>query len=201
MKQIHHYKRTFWGVRGVDSHFTNPQHSVCAHYCLIYRLCLVCQRGRHTEWMEMAIWRWKVMFWGVLGSSKRVQSVAELWMIRDETKWSLVRRQSTEPFSLVFSYSCLLHPFPCSGDDLIRDFIPNSDCWRWLPVDTWPRKNWICPVPGLLSDPGGNLVTPSRNDGIELNHPSSTVLHTAWIPHYKWQFYLLASYGDYRWDW
>jgi len=48
------------------------------------------------------------MLWGVLGSSKRVWSVAELWMIGDKMEWSFVRRQSTESFSLVFGYGCVL---------------------------------------------------------------------------------------------
>ena len=57
-----------------------------------------------------------------------MQSVAEWWMIGGEMEWSFVRRQRTEPFSLVFGYGCLLHPSPYSGDDLVRDFVPNSDC-------------------------------------------------------------------------
>jgi len=76
----------------------------------------------------MAIWRWKMMLWGVLGSSERVRSVAEWWMIRDETEQSFVRRQRNESFSLVFGYGCLLHPSLYSRDDLIHDFVPNSDC-------------------------------------------------------------------------
>ena len=69
-----------------------------------------------------------MMLWGVLGSSERVQSVAEQWMIRGEAERSFVRRQRTEPFSLVSGYGCLLRPFLYSGDDLVRGFVPNSDC-------------------------------------------------------------------------
>jgi len=69
-----------------------------------------------------------MMFWGVLGSSKKVRSVAERWMIGGEMEQSFVRRQRTEPFFLVFGYGCLLRPSPYSGDDLVHDFIPNSDC-------------------------------------------------------------------------
>jgi len=141
------------------------------------------------------------MLWGVLGSSERVRSVEELWMIGGEMEWSFVRRQSTEPFSLVFSYGCLLHPSPCFRDDLIYDFVSNNNCRRWLPVDTWHGKNWVCPVPGLLSDPGGDLVTLGRNDSIELNHPSLTVLCTTWIPHCTSRSYLLASYRGCWWGW
>ena len=76
----------------------------------------------------MAIWRWKMMLLGVLGSSEKVQSVAELWMIGGEMEQSFVRRQRTELFFLVFGYGCLLCPFLYSGDDLVRDFVPNSNC-------------------------------------------------------------------------
>jgi len=68
------------------------------------------------------------MLWGVLESSERVWSVAELWMIRDETGRSFLRRQHTESFSLVFGYGCLLHSSPYSRDSLVCDFVPNSDC-------------------------------------------------------------------------
>jgi len=64
------------------------------------------------------------MLWGVLESSKRVQSVAELWMIGGETERSFVRRQCTESFSLVFGDSCLLRPSLYSGDNLVHDFVP-----------------------------------------------------------------------------
>jgi len=57
-----------------------------------------------------------------------VQSVAELWMIEDETEQSLARRQSTEPFSLVFGDDCLLPLSPYCRNDLVRDFVPSSDC-------------------------------------------------------------------------
>jgi len=68
------------------------------------------------------------MFWGFLGSSERVQSVAELWIIADKMEQSLVRRQSTELFSLVFGYGCLLRSSLCSRDNLVCNFVPNSDC-------------------------------------------------------------------------
>jgi len=68
------------------------------------------------------------MLWGVFESSERVRSVAEQWIIGGEKEQSFVRRQRTEPFSLVFGYGCLLRPFPYSGDDLVCDFVPNSDC-------------------------------------------------------------------------
>ena len=67
---------------------------------------------------------------GVLGNSEKAQSMADLWMIRDETEQSFVRRQSTELFSLVFGGSCLLLPSPCSRDDLTHEFISSSDCQR-----------------------------------------------------------------------
>jgi len=59
-----------------------------------------------------------------------MQSVVELWMIGGETEQSFMRRQRTELFSLVFGYGCLLRPSPYSGDNLICDFIPNSNCRR-----------------------------------------------------------------------
>jgi len=80
--------------------------------------------------MEMAIWQWKMMLWGVLGSSERVWSVAELWMIEGKTEWNFVRRQRTELFSLAFGYGCLLRSSPYSGDDLVCNFVPNSNCQR-----------------------------------------------------------------------
>ena len=127
--------------------------------------------------------------------------VTELWITGDEMEQSFVRRQSTEPFYPAFSGDCLLPPSPYCGNDLVRDFVSSSDCWRWLPVDTWYGRRWVFPVPCLLSGPGGDLAVPGRSDGIELYHSSSTVLHTAWIPHYKWQFYLLALYEGCQWDW
>ena len=54
--------------------------------------------------------------------------VAESWMTRDETERSLARRQSTESFYPVFGGDCLLPPSPYCGNDLVRDFVPNSDC-------------------------------------------------------------------------
>ena len=65
---------------------------------------------------------------GVLGNSEKAQSMADLWMIRDETEQSFVRRQSTEPFYPVFSGDCLLPPSLYCKSDLIRNFIPSSDC-------------------------------------------------------------------------
>ena len=49
-------------------------------------------------------------------------------MIRNEVEWSFVRRLSTESFSLVFSDDCLQLPSLCYGDDLVRSFVPNSNC-------------------------------------------------------------------------
>ena len=69
-----------------------------------------------------------MMVWGVLGNIERVQFVAELWMTRDKMEQSFVRRWSTEPFSLVFGGSCLLPSSLCSGDDLVCNFVPSSDC-------------------------------------------------------------------------
>jgi len=51
-------------------------------------------------------------------------------MTVDETERSFVRRQRTEPFSLVSGYGCLLRPFPYSGDDLVCGFVPNINCRR-----------------------------------------------------------------------
>jgi len=51
-------------------------------------------------------------------------------MIGDEMERSFVRRQRSRSFSLVFSYGYLLRPFPYSGNDLVRSFVPNSDCRR-----------------------------------------------------------------------
>ena len=68
------------------------------------------------------------MIWGILGNSKRVRSVADVWMTRDETEWSFARRQSTEPFYSVFSGDCLLSPSPYCGNNFICDFVPSSDC-------------------------------------------------------------------------
>ena len=53
--------------------------------------------------------------------------MVELWMTGNEMEQSFVRRWSTEPFSPVFGGGCLLPLSPCSGDDLICDFIPSSD--------------------------------------------------------------------------
>jgi len=68
-----------------------------------------------------------MMVWGVLGNFKRAQFVVKLWMTGNETEQSFVRRQSTKPFSLVFSNGNLLPLFPCSRDDLVRDFIHSND--------------------------------------------------------------------------
>jgi len=122
-------------------------------------------------------------------------------MTGDKTEQSFARRRSTEPFYPVFGGDCLLPPSPYCGNDLVCNFVPSSNCRRWLPVDVWHGRRWVFPIPGLLSGPGGDLAVPGKSDGIELYHPSSTVLHTAWIPHCKWKFYLLASYRDCRWDW
>ena len=71
-----------------------------------------------------------MMFWGVLGSFERVQFMAELWMIGNEAERSFARRLSTESFSLVFGDDYLQLPSLCYRDDLVRGFIPNSDCQR-----------------------------------------------------------------------
>jgi len=76
----------------------------------------------------MAIWRWKVMFWGVFGSSERARFVAELWVFGNEAEQSLARRPSTESSSLIFGDDCLQLPFLCYGADLVRGFVPNNDC-------------------------------------------------------------------------
>jgi len=56
--------------------------------------------------------------------------VVELWIIGGEMEQSFVRRQRTEPFFLVFGYGCLLRPSPYSRDNLVRDFVPNSNCQK-----------------------------------------------------------------------
>jgi len=67
------------------------------------------------------------MIWGVSGNSERAQSVADLWLTGDKTERSL-RKQSTEPFSLVFSDGCLLSPSLYCGNGYICSFVPSSDC-------------------------------------------------------------------------
>ena len=101
-------------------------------------------------------------------------------MTGDKTEQSFVRRRSTEPFYSVFGGNYLLPPSLYYRNDLVRDFVPSSNCQRWLPVDTWHRRRWIFPVPCLLSGPEGDLAVPDKSDGIELYHPSSIVLCTAW---------------------
>ena len=71
-----------------------------------------------------------MVIWRVLGNSGIVQFVAELWMTGDETEQSFARRQSTELFYSAFSGDCLLPPSPYCGNDLVRDFVPSSDCQR-----------------------------------------------------------------------
>jgi len=68
--------------------------------------------------------------WEVSGNSERAWSMVDLWMTGDEMEQSFVRRQSTEPFFPVFSCSCLLSPFPYSGDNLVHGFIPSGNCQR-----------------------------------------------------------------------
>ena len=142
-----------------------------------------------------------MIIWGVSGNSKRVQSVVDLWLTGDATEQSFVRRQSTEPFSLVFGDGCLLPPSLYYGNDLICGFVPSSDCRKWLPVGIWHKRKWVFLVPSLLSDSGGDLTVSNRTDGIELYYPSSTVLRTTWILHCKWQSYFLASCRGCQWDW
>ena len=76
----------------------------------------------------MVIWRWKVMFWRVLGNFERAQFVAELWVFGNKAERSLARRLSTESSFLIFGDDCLQLPFPYYGDDLVRGFVPNNDC-------------------------------------------------------------------------
>ena len=54
--------------------------------------------------------------------------MADLWLTRDKMEQSFARRQSTEPFSLVFGGGCLLPPSPYCRNNLVRGFIPSSDC-------------------------------------------------------------------------
>ena len=54
--------------------------------------------------------------------------MVDLWLTGDATEQSFVRRQSTEPFSLVFGDGCLLPSSPYYGNDLIHGFVPSSDC-------------------------------------------------------------------------
>ena len=49
-------------------------------------------------------------------------------MTGDETEWSFARKQSTEPFYPVFGGDCLLPSSLYCKSDLIRNFIPSSDC-------------------------------------------------------------------------
>ena len=56
--------------------------------------------------------------------------MADLRMIRGETKQSFVRRRSTEPFSLVFGDGCLLLPSLHYGDDLVCGSISSNDCQK-----------------------------------------------------------------------
>jgi len=48
----------------------------------------------------------------------------------------------------------------------------------WAPELRVRGSLTVFPVPCLLSGPGGDLAVPSRSNGIELYHPSSTVLRT-----------------------
>jgi len=56
--------------------------------------------------------------------------VAELWMTGDEMEQSFARRRSTESFYPVFGGDYLLPPSSYCESDLIRDFVPSSDCRR-----------------------------------------------------------------------
>ena len=69
-----------------------------------------------------------MVVWRVFGNSKMARFVAESWMTRDETEQSFARRQSTKSFYPVFGGDCLLPPSPYYGNDLVRDFVPSSDC-------------------------------------------------------------------------
>jgi len=51
-------------------------------------------------------------------------------MTEDETGRSFARRWSTESFYPVFGGDYLLPPSLYCGSDLIRDFVPSSDCRR-----------------------------------------------------------------------
>jgi len=46
MKQIHHYERTFWGVRGVGSRSTNPQQNC---YGKSFVECAYCKDGHNRS--------------------------------------------------------------------------------------------------------------------------------------------------------
>jgi len=69
--------------------------------------------------------------------------MVDLWMIGDETEQSFVRRQSTEPFSLVFSSGYLLplsqtsfgHISISSSMILTVSMAPKSP-WKDLSIDT-----------------------------------------------------------------
>ena len=69
------------------------------------------------------------MIWGFLGNSERAWSVVDLWLTRNEMEQSL-RRQSTEPFSLVFSDGCLLPPLLYCGNGLVCGFVSSSNYRR-----------------------------------------------------------------------
>ena len=68
------------------------------------------------------------MILGVSGNSKRARSVADLWLTKGKREQSFVRRQSTEPLSLVFSSGYLPLPSPCFGDNLVHSFVSSNNC-------------------------------------------------------------------------
>ena len=51
-------------------------------------------------------------------------------MTGDKMEQSFVRRQRTELFYPVFGGDCLLPPSSYCRNDLVRDFVPSSDCRR-----------------------------------------------------------------------
>ena len=51
-------------------------------------------------------------------------------MTGDKTEWRFARRQSTEPFYLVFGSDCLLSPSLYCRNNLICNFVPSSHCRR-----------------------------------------------------------------------
>ena len=51
-------------------------------------------------------------------------------MTGNEMEQSFLKRWSTEPFYPVFGGDCLLPPSLYCRNDLVRDFVPSSDCRR-----------------------------------------------------------------------
>ena len=49
-------------------------------------------------------------------------------MTGDKMEQSFARRRSTEPFYSVFGGDCLQPPSLYCENNLVRDFVPSSDC-------------------------------------------------------------------------